>query len=79
MAKIKSIKRIKRDTEQFLNIAVENDESYIANGIVVHNCRSILRYITQADVAIDEITPDKDLTGTQRDKIQEESGGFVKF
>ena len=36
--KIKSIQRIK--PEAVFNLSVMQDESYTANGIVVHNCRS---------------------------------------
>lgn len=31
------------------NLAVEEDESFVADDVVVHNCRSILIPITQAD------------------------------
>lgn len=36
-----SIRKI--PNELVYNISVENDESYVANGIIVHNCRSRLR------------------------------------
>ena len=42
MSKIKNIKKIDVGTKRFYNLAVKNDESYIANGICVHNCRSII-------------------------------------
>jgi hypothetical protein len=42
MSRIKSIIRKKITTETLHNLAVEGDESYIANGIIVHNCRSVL-------------------------------------
>ena len=42
MSLIKSIVRKQVSTERLYNLAVEDDESYIANGIVVHNCKSRL-------------------------------------
>ena len=36
-------------TTPVYNLAVEEDESYIANNVVVHNCRSILVPITTDD------------------------------
>ena len=35
------------------NIAVDQDESYIADDVVVHNCRSLLVYITIDDVPVE--------------------------
>jgi len=46
MSRIKSIKRKKIINETLHNLAVKEDESYIANNVVVHNCRSLLVYIT---------------------------------
>lgn len=43
MAKIKSIIRKQIKSERLMNLAVEVDESFIANDIVVHNCKSYLR------------------------------------
>lgn len=31
------------------NLAVEEDESYVADGVVVHNCRSVLVPVTTID------------------------------
>lgn len=42
MSRITSIRRLKVETERLYNLAVEEDESYVANGIVVHNCKSYL-------------------------------------
>ena len=36
--KIKSIRRIEPDA--VFNLSIMQDESYVANGIIVHNCRS---------------------------------------
>jgi hypothetical protein len=47
MSKIKSIVKKKIEKETLWNLAVEGDESYIANGFVVHNCRSLLIPITK--------------------------------
>ena len=49
MSKIKNIKR-KKVNFSLHNLAVENDESYIANDIVVHNCRSLLIAILNDDI-----------------------------
>lgn len=46
MSNIKNITRKKISNQKLYNLAVEGDESYIANGIVVHNCRSLLIPIT---------------------------------
>ena len=43
MAKIKSIKRKRIEKQTLMNLAVEVDESFVANEIVVHNCKSFLR------------------------------------
>ena len=44
MSSIKSIIK-KKVTGSLHNIAVEDDESYVANDILVHNCRSLLTTI----------------------------------
>lgn len=49
MSNIKSILKKKIKNETLWNLAVEDDESYIANGCVVHNCRSVLVPITKYD------------------------------
>lgn len=49
MSRIVSIKRKQITTEKLYNLAVEKDESYVANGIVVHNCRSMLTPIMIED------------------------------
>jgi hypothetical protein len=35
------------EAQRLHNIAVEEDESYVAEGIVVHNCRSTLIPVTR--------------------------------
>ena len=42
MSRIASIRRLRITNERLYNLAVESDESYVANGIVVHNCKSFL-------------------------------------
>jgi len=42
------------------NLAVEDDETYVAEGVVVHNCRSMLVYVTIDDAPIDWST-DKEI------------------
>lgn len=57
MSSIKSIIKKKIINEQLYNLAIEEDESYIAEGVVVHNCRSKLRYVTEIDVQEDKLEP----------------------
>jgi SPP1 gp7 family putative phage head morphogenesis protein len=56
-------------THPVWNIAVQDDESYVANGIVVHNCRSLLIAVTARDNWTESpaptVTPQK---GFSRDK-----------
>lgn len=42
MARIVSITRHRIVDERLYNLAVEGDESFVADGIVVHNCKSFL-------------------------------------
>ena len=71
MAKISSIKRKKAIPEKFYNLAVEVDESYIANGIVAHNCRSLLIPITMYE----EFKPDEKIGRQNIDSFIEEKKG----
>jgi len=59
MSKIKSITKKKITTEKLYNLAVKEDESYIAQGVVVHNCRSLLIPITESE----EFKPDTKVGG----------------
>lgn len=45
-AKIVSIERVEKNTRcsKLYNISVDEDESYIADGIIVHNCRCTINY-----------------------------------
>ena len=76
MAKIASISRKKIGTERLYNLAVKDDESYIANEIVVHNCRSMLIPIT----IYESFEPDTHVGKTPiEDFIEEKKGsGFPK-
>lgn len=47
--RILSIRKIPYIGEVY-NLAVENDESYVVNGVVVHNCRSILVPVTKFEL-----------------------------
>lgn len=47
--KIKAIKKVPFEGTVY-NLGVEDDESYIANGIVVHNCRCLFSVVTKYDV-----------------------------
>lgn len=71
MAKIASISRKKICSERLWNLAVEKDESYVANGIVVHNCRSMLIPIT----IYEEFDPDTHVGKTPIDTFIEENKG----
>lgn len=42
------------------NLAVQEDETYLAEDVIVHNCRSILVYITSDDVPV-EFSTDEEL------------------
>lgn len=52
------------EPEQVYNISVQEDESYIANGIVVHNCRSGLVPLTE-----DEYQPDMEFENRNFDSV----------
>lgn len=57
MSRIKSIRKKRISTETLWNLAVEGDESYIANGFAVHNCRSVLIPITRfEEYSADKVT-----------------------
>jgi len=44
MSKIKSINKLKiSDNNRLYNLAVSEDESFVANEMVVHNCKSYIR------------------------------------
>ena len=49
-AKITKIERVESFSKYLFNFAVEEDESYIADGVVVHNCRCDLRYLPKGYV-----------------------------
>jgi hypothetical protein len=74
---IKSIIRKQIITETLWNLAVKHDESYVANGIVVHNCRSLLIPITKYEA----FTPSTSVGQKPIDDfIEEKKGtGFSKF
>lgn len=80
MSRIKNITRIEVEEEEFYNLAVEADESYIANGIVVHNCRSVLIPITRFEAAkIDTKVDTKDGKKNIDTFIEDETGkGFAR-
>jgi 5-methylcytosine-specific restriction endonuclease McrA len=42
--KVSGIRRVKENVKTY-NLSVEDDETYIANNFIVHNCRSVLQYI----------------------------------
>lgn len=49
-AKITKIERVELFSKYLFNFAVEEDESYIADGVVVHNCRCDLRSLPKGYV-----------------------------
>lgn len=49
MAMIKSITKRKITTESLYNLSVAEDESYVAGGIVVHNCKSWIRPLVSTE------------------------------
>ena len=67
--KIKSIKKVPWEGIVY-NLAVNEDETYIANGIVAHNCRSILVPIFHDEM--EEADSLGEPPATQREK-----GGFL--
>lgn len=68
MSRILSIKRLNIINEKLYNLAVEEDESYIANNIVVHNCRSLFSSVFRGD----EYEANWG-TKSQNDKIKQEA------
>ena len=57
MARIKNIIRKKINGEKLYNFAVERDQSYICNGIVVHNCDSYILPVLKGNLGKREISP----------------------
>lgn len=64
MSNIKNITIKKIQNEKLYNLAVLDDESYVANGVVVHNCRSTLVPITMYE----QFTP------TETIEVEDEDG-----
>ena len=69
MANIKRFTRKKVGDNRLFNLAVKEDESYIANGVVVHNCRSVLIPIT----IYEEYEPDTHVGKTPIEQFIEEN------
>jgi hypothetical protein len=66
MSRIKNIIRKKIDGERLYNLAVKKDESFVANGIVVHNCRSVL-----IPIFVGENTDEESYFSGYQDKMTE--------
>ena len=47
------------------NLAVEGDESFIADGFAVHNCRSLLSPILRTEGPVEFITPEEVARGRE--------------
>ena len=71
MSTIKSINKKRIVNERLFNLAVEVDESYVANNIVVHNCRSVLIPIT----IYESFTPSETVGKQNIDDFIEENKG----
>ena len=56
MSRITKITRKKIIDQRLYNFAVDGDESYICNGIVVHNCKSYVLPILKGNLGEREIT-----------------------
>jgi len=69
MARIKSIIRKEIGTQHLHNLSVEGDESFIAQGIVVHNCKSYLRANLKTSKNLPNITGLPDLTDADKASI----------
>jgi hypothetical protein len=76
MSNIISIKRKKVENEKLYNLAVENDESFVANGVVVHNCRSILVPINRYDSYVADFGMKPGLTAEEMAKYAQPAPGF---
>lgn len=46
-----AVRTVKSAVDVVFNIGVEHDESYVASGYVVHNCRSIVTPLTASEAA----------------------------
>ena len=70
MARIKSIELKQITNERLYNLSVRDDESFVANGIVVHNCKSyIVPILILPDGAkIESLSPRK-LDGYSNEQI----------
>lgn len=64
MSKIKSITKKKITTEKLYNLSVHEDETFLANDIVVHNCKSYIEPIIDVKEIkkgeqVENLNPDK--------------------
>jgi hypothetical protein len=75
--KIKSITKKHINNERLYNLAVMDDETFVADGIVVHNCRSIIRYVTRIDVQEDRIVPSEPISGNEMETLKKKAGSFI--
>ena len=73
-SKIKKIER-RPCNRPVYNLAVQDDESYLAENVVVHNCRSILVPVTIFDDIDDSAFVSPSLAGRA---IEQAGKGFVK-
>jgi hypothetical protein len=79
MARIISIKRNNISAQTLHNIGVAVDESYIANGIVVHNCKSYIVPILKGNLGsreIEKLKPSKKSLEQQVQFSEHDCGEF---
>lgn len=71
MARVLELTRRKINAgERLFNLAVEEDESFVVNGVVVHNCKSYIRPILAGNLGNKTIERLKPSTKAIEDKIQ---------
>lgn len=69
MARIKTIIRKKIEEQHLHNLSVEGDESFIAQGVVVHNCKSYIRANLKTSKNKPKVTGLPSLTDKDRESI----------
>ncbi len=62
------------------NLSVADDETYVADGFVVHNCRSTVIPVVKEEFAIKGVTGERPAVGDKRGVVSAKStyGGWLK-